>query len=75
MALIKYDPQKQKRPLWDEILKFSKNKYLLAIILILIGLTGFIIPVIPGILLIVMAVALLRKGTMKALRDRFRRNK
>lgn len=71
MALIKYDPQKQKRPLWDEILKFSKNKYLLAIVLILIGLTGFIIPVVPGILLIVMAVALLRKGTMQALRKRF----
>ena len=71
MALIKYDPQKQKRPLWDEILSFSKNKYLLAALLVLIGLLGFVIPIIPGILLIVMAVALLRKGTMKALRKRF----
>ena len=71
MALIKYDPEKQKRPLWDEILKFSKNKYQLAIVLILIGLTGFIIPVIPGSLLLVMALALLRKGTMNCLRDRF----
>lgn len=72
MALIKYDPDNKKNPLWDDILQFSKNKILLAIGLILIGLTGFIIPIIPGILLIVLAVAILRKGTMAKIRRRFR---
>ena len=72
MAIIKYDPDSGKKPLWDEILSFSKNKYVLAIVLVLIGLTGIIIPIIPGILLFVLAFALLRKGTMKNIRQRFR---
>lgn len=72
MAIVKYDPKTGKRPLWDEILKFSKNKYLIALILVLIGLTGIIIPIIPGILLFIMAIAILRKGTMQKLRRRFR---
>jgi len=72
MAIQKYDPKSNKNPLWNEILKFSKNKYVIALILVLVGLLGIIIPVIPGILLFVVAVALLKKGTMQKLRRRFR---
>ena len=72
MAIVKYNPKNSRKPLWDDILAFSKNKYLLAIILILIGMLGIIIPIIPGILLFVIAVALLRKGTMSSIRQRFR---
>ncbi len=72
MAIVKYDPDSNKKPLWNEILSFSKNKYITALILVLIGLLGIIIPIIPGILLFVVAIALLRKGTMQKLRRRFR---
>lgn len=72
MAIEKYDPDQENKPLWNDILEFSKHKILLAVVLILIGLTGFIVPIIPGILLIVLAVALLRKGTMSKIRSRLR---
>jgi hypothetical protein len=62
----------QKNPLWEDILKFSKNKYILAALLILISLTGIIIPIIPGIFLFIIAVALLRKGWMANIRNRIR---
>lgn len=62
----------QKNPLWEDILKFSKNKYILAALLILISLTGIIIPIIPGIFLFIIAVALLRKGWMAKIRNRIR---
>ena len=59
-------------PLWEEILRFSKNKYLLALILVLTGLLGVVVPVIPGILLFLLAIALLRKGMMSRLRRYFK---
>lgn len=71
MAIVKYDPDSNKTPLWNEILRFSKNKYIIALILVLIGLMGVIVPIIPGLLLFIMAIALLKKGTMQKLRRRF----
>ncbi len=58
------------RPLWDEILKFSRKKYGLAFILVLIGLLGIIVPVIPGLLFIFFAVALLKPGLMVKVREK-----
>jgi len=58
--------------LWPEILSFNKNKYLIVILLVLLAVTGLIIPVIPGILLFILAIALTRKGWMSYLRRRFR---
>ena len=55
---------KRSNPLWEEIKRFSKQKYSLAIILVLVGVLGIIIPVIPGLLLILLAVALFKKGLM-----------
>ena len=62
--------KKKSRPLWDDILKFSRKKYGLALILILIGLLGIVVPVIPGLLLILFAVALLKPGLMAKVRAR-----
>jgi len=59
---------KKSRPLWDDILKFSRKKYGWAIILVLIGLLGIVIPVIPGLLFILFAVALLKPGLMAKVR-------
>ncbi len=77
MAIIKYSDGPGKNPLWEDILKFSKNKVVIAVILILASLTGIIIPIIPGIVFFFLAIALLRKGMMPKLRRRFRlwRNK
>ena len=47
------------RPLYREIVKFGKTKKLIAIPLIILGLAGLILPIIPGIALLVFAVMLL----------------
>ena len=60
--------REKSRPLWDDILKFSRKKYGLAFILILIGLFGLVIPVIPGLLLFLFAAALLKPGLMTKVR-------
>jgi membrane protein DedA with SNARE-associated domain len=56
------------RPLWGEILNFSRKKYILAFILVLLGLLGIVVPVIPGLLLLLFAAALLKPGLMKKVR-------
>ncbi len=68
-------PQKTGAPrkeLWKDIHHFSRRKYYWAVALILVGLLGFIIPVIPGLLLIAFAVALLKPGLMARLRRRLK---
>lgn len=60
--------EEKQRPLWEDILKFSKGKYTLAFILVMFGLLGLIIPVIPGLLLLLMAVALFKPGLMTKIR-------
>jgi hypothetical protein len=57
-------------PLWEEILKFSRNKFVLAVLLVIVGILGFVIPVIPGFLLILFAVALFKPGLMKKIREK-----
>ena len=48
------------QPLWADILRFSKQKYKFASVLIILGILGLVIPVIPGILLILAAVFLIK---------------
>lgn len=60
------------KPLWESILKFSRQRPLLAVLLIFVGLLGIIIPVIPGLLLLFLAVALIKKGWFAKFRRRFR---
>jgi len=59
-------------PLWPEILSFSRSKYSIAIVLVAVGLLGIIIPIIPGLLLFILALALTRKGWASRLRRRLR---
>jgi hypothetical protein len=41
-------------PLWQDILKFSKNKKKMAVGFILLGLLGLVLPIIPGFALVAM---------------------
>ena len=69
-------PQKRNddRPaLWEDIRHFARKKYYWAGLLIIIGLFGFVVPVIPGLLLIVFAVALLKPGLMVKLRRKVKK--
>ncbi len=61
-----------RHPLWPGILSFSRSKYSIAIILVAVGLLGIIIPIIPGLLLFILALALTRKGLAQRLRRRWR---
>jgi len=51
--------EKHKRPLIDEIRHFRKNKIKTAVILLVVGLIGLALPIIPGLLFILLAVWLL----------------
>lgn len=62
----------EKKPLWKEIRSFSKTKYLIAIALIILAVLGIIVPIIPGIIFIILAIALFKKGWMSKIRERFR---
>lgn len=46
----------QSNPLWEDILKFSKNKKKMAVGFILLGILGFVLPVIPGFALLAIGV-------------------
>ena len=48
------------KPLWEDIVEFARKKKWLAAALIIIGLFGLIVPIIPGLLLIGVAVFLLK---------------
>ncbi|MEJ2545184.1 MAG: hypothetical protein P8Y99_14040 [Calditrichaceae bacterium] len=61
-----------KKPLWEEIRSFSKTKYFIAIALIILAALGIIVPIIPGIIFIILAIALFKKGWMAKIRERIR---
>ena len=48
-----------KKPLWEDILKFHKNRITLGIILVILGAFGLLIPILPGLLVILLGLALL----------------
>jgi hypothetical protein len=48
--------EKRKPPLIEEIKHFRKNKMRTAVILLAIGLAGLVLPIIPGLLFILLAV-------------------
>ena len=62
----------EKKPLWEEIRKFSRTKYFIAIVLLILAGLGIIVPIIPGIIFLILAIALFRKGWMSKIRERFR---
>lgn len=48
--------EQRKRPLVDEIRSFRKNKIKTALLLLVIGLAGLVLPIIPGLVFILLAV-------------------
>ena len=46
-------------PLWEDILEFHKNRKLLGIILVILGSAGLLLPILPGILVILLGLALI----------------
>jgi hypothetical protein len=50
----------QSRPLWKDILRFSRHRSKFAAGLIMIGVLGLVMPVIPGLLLIGGAVFIIK---------------
>ena len=47
------------KPLWEDILEFHKNRQLLGIILVILGSAGLLLPILPGLLVILLGLALL----------------
>jgi len=60
-----------KKPLWHDIKKFSKQKIWLAILFIILGIPGLVLPVIPGLLLLGVAVFLIKPEWFDKFRRRF----
>ncbi|NOX90407.1 MAG: hypothetical protein GXO77_15470 [Calditrichaeota bacterium] len=56
------------KTLLDEIKKFRSHKYFWVAGLLLLGLSGLIIPILPGFLFIILALALIRPGWMAKIR-------
>ncbi len=62
----------QKKPLWYDIIKFSGQKIGLIIGLIFLGLLGLVLPVIPGLLLLGIAVFLIKPEWYDKFKKRLR---
>ncbi len=50
---------KKKKSLYEEIKKFQDEKKLYGIVLLVLGILGLIFPIIPGLLLIGLAITLI----------------
>ena len=50
---------KKKKSLYDEMKKFQDEKKYYVIVLLVLGILGLIFPIIPGLLLIGLAIALI----------------
>ncbi|RMH62697.1 MAG: hypothetical protein D6677_09315 [Calditrichaeota bacterium] len=61
------------RPLWEEIRRFSRRKYGWALILLVLALLGIVIPVLPGVLFLMLAIAIIRPGMMARVRKMLNR--
>ena len=48
-----------KNPLWEDILEFHKNRQLLGIVLVILGVAGLLLPILPGLIVIILGLALL----------------
>ena len=62
----------EKKPLWQDIQIFTKQKFRIAFALLLIGLAGLVLPVIPGLLLIAAALFILKPEWYHKLSARFK---
>ena len=60
-----------KKPLWEEIKNFSRHKYKWAVLLIVLGVLGLALPVIPGILLLAIGLYILKPEWYDKLKKKF----
>lgn len=60
-----------KRPLWEDILKFSKDKYKIASVLLIVGILGLVFPIIPGVLLIALGILILKPEWYEKVKRKF----
>ncbi len=63
--------QDNDQSLYDEIAKFRRRRWWWAFLLVLVAATGLVIPIVPGALLLLFALALIRPGLMAKLRRYF----
>jgi uncharacterized protein YqgC (DUF456 family) len=48
------------QPLWQDIVRFSRHKYKFVFALVILGLVGLVIPIIPGMLLLLAAIFIIK---------------
>ena len=64
----------EKKPLWQDILQFSRNKNKMAVGFISLGIVGLALPVIPGFALLGVGVFLLKPEWIDSLKSQFNKN-
>ena len=64
--------EEEKKPLWEEIVDFTKSKNKLAVALIALGVVGLVLPILPGILLILVGIYLLKPEWVEKIKEQFK---
>ena len=67
--------ESHKKPLWQDILSYTRSKNKIAVALIIIGVLGLALPVLPGVLLIVIGLLILKPEWADKLKQKLRNNK
>ena len=62
-----------KEPLINEIMTFSKWRNWIAIPLIILGIAGLILPVLPGLAILFIGILLINPDLASSLKDKIRR--
>ena len=63
----------KKKSLYDEMKKFHSEKKIYIIVLIILGVLGLILPIIPGLLLIGVGIALISPKYGEALLEKIKK--
>jgi len=58
-----------KRPLWEDILKFHKSRITIGLVLVILGSFGLLIPILPGLIVILLGLALIAPGRFGSILD------
>ncbi|HDP99184.1 MAG TPA: hypothetical protein ENN22_08385 [bacterium] len=61
-----------KKSLFEEIKQFNRDKKKYALILLIVGFAGLLLPVIPGLMLIVLGIMLLHPKLGQALSEKIK---
>jgi len=63
-------PPAEKKPLLDRIMKFRKWRNWIAIPLIIIGVVGLALPILPGIAILFLGILLINPGLAYTIKDK-----